>query len=264
VHLRPASTPQPIDDLQSTDSERVRRALRRVVPEAEQVPVLVQLLARDDVATEAMRTLGHGGPAVAGQLAAAMLDSSTPFAVRRRIPPILAGYPSPQTVGDLFAGLKDPRFEVRFRCGRTLLKIIGGNPELRPASEQVLEAVARELDLGKHLWETHRLLDGCEEDALLGPRANRGLDHVLTLLALILPEEPLRIAFRALHTSDENLRGTALEYLEGAVPQSLRDKLWPCLDEELPARRTTRSREEILQSLMASHESIQIKLRELP
>jgi hypothetical protein len=143
------------------------------------------------------------------------------------------------------------------------LKITGAHPELRPPNERVIEAVSRELDLGKQLWETHRLLDGCEEDELVGPRANRGLDHVLTLLALILPEEPLRIAFRALHTGDENLRGTALEYLEGAVPLSLRDKLWPCLDEELPARRQPRSHEEILQSLMASHESIQIRLREL-
>jgi hypothetical protein len=259
---QPDPAPQPIDDLRSADPVRVRRALGRGVLEPERVPELVQLLAWDEVARDVMRALGHSGPGISGQLIDAMLDSSVTFAIRRRIPAILAAYPSPRTVTGLFAGLRDRRFEVRFRCGRALLKVIGGNPELRPPHEGVLEAVGRELDLGKHLWETHRLLDGCEEDELVGPRANRGLDHVFTLLALILPEEPLRIAFRALHTSDEVLRGTALEYLEGAVPQSLRDRLWPCLDEDRPAKRTSRSHEEILQSLLASHESIQLKLRE--
>ena len=38
--------------------------------------------------------------------------------------------------------------------------------------------------------------------------------HVFTLLAVVLPRQPLRIAYRALRSDDRRLRGTALEYLE--------------------------------------------------
>jgi hypothetical protein len=41
------------------------------------------------------------------------------------------------------------------------------------------------------------------------------------LLALILPREPLKIAFQALHTDDQLLRGLALEYLASVLPPSL-------------------------------------------
>jgi hypothetical protein len=41
---------------------------------------------------------------------------------------------------------------------------------------------------------------------------------VFSLLSLVLPREPLQIAFRGLQSSDRQLRGTALEYLEGVLP----------------------------------------------
>ncbi len=47
----------------------------------------------------------------------------------------------------------------------------------------------------------------------IGP--SQSLAHVFTLLSLVLPREPLQIAFRSLHADDRQLRGTALEYLEG-------------------------------------------------
>jgi hypothetical protein len=62
-----------------------------------------------------------------------------------------------------------------------------------------------------HAWESRRLLDA----------------HVFTPLALVLPTEPLRIAFRGWHTDDPALRGTALEYLENVLPHQIRDRLWP-------------------------------------
>jgi hypothetical protein len=39
-------------------------------------------------------------------------------------------------------------------------------------------------------------------------RADRNLEHLFTLLALLLPEDAVRIAFRALHTDDHQLKGT--------------------------------------------------------
>jgi hypothetical protein len=83
------------------------------------------------------------------------------------------------------------------------------------------------------------------------------------LLSLVLPKEPLRISFRALHTEDEMLRGTALEYLDSVLPPPIRVRLWPLLEDKRPKERTPRSHDEVLAALLESHESIQAKLLEL-
>ena len=126
-----------------------------------------------------------------------------------------------------------------------------------------MSIVLRELELSKRLWKSQRLLDGCEEDELVGDRANHGLAHVFTLLSLILPKEPLRLSLQALHTDDEMLRGTALEYLESVLPAPIRDGLWPFLEDKRSAAPSQRSREVILAELLLSHESIRVRLQEL-
>ena len=92
--------------------------------------------------------------------------------------------------------------------------------------------VNREVAVSKQVWENRRLLDASDEyddgsflEELVRARASQNLAHVFTLLALVLPTEPLRIAFRALHTDDQALWGTALEYLENVLPHEVRDRL---------------------------------------
>jgi hypothetical protein len=119
------------------------------------------------------------------------------------------------------------------------------------------------------VWESHRLLNQLDDhddvfvDEFVKDRASRSLAHVFTLLALALPPEPLRVAFRGLHTDDPNLRGTALEYLEGVLPPNIRERLWPFLEDPRDRRRTSRPRDEILAELLRSHQSIVLNLKEL-
>ena len=92
---------------------------------------------------------------------------------------------------------------------------------------------------------------------------------MFTLLSLVLPREPLRIAYRGLHSDDRQLRGTALEYLDAVLPPDVRDVLWPHLDPAWAKRRpggTTvpaRDRAQVLDDLMRSNRSIEINLEEL-
>jgi hypothetical protein len=80
----------------------------------------------------------------------------------------------------------------------------------------------------------------------------------------VLPFEPLQISYRGLHTDDDKLRGTALEYLESVLPKAIREGLWPYLEEKRrPVDRNARPREEILADLMRSNQSIAISLEEL-
>jgi len=77
-----------------------------------------------------------------------------------------------------------------------------------------------------------------------------------------LPREPLQIAFRSLHTDNEQLQGTALEYLDGVLPAAIRQRLWPFI-ERRPARRPARPREEVMADLLRSNQSIMLNLQEL-
>jgi hypothetical protein len=81
-------------------------------------------------------------------------------------------------------------------------------------------------------------------------------------MSLVLPREPLQIAFRSLHTDDRQLQGTALEYLEGVLPPRIRQRLWPFI-ERRPVRRQTRPSEEVIAALLRSHHSIMLNLEEL-
>ena len=79
----------------------------------------------------------------------------------------------------------------------------------------------------------------------------------------MLPTAPLQIAYRGLHTDDPKLRGTALEYLEGVLPQDISQRLGPFIGTATQAAPDGRPREEILADLLRSNESIMLNLEEL-
>lgn len=256
-----------VAELRSGDPTRVRAALEGPL-DRQTVAHVIPLLAWDEVAPEAIRALRSVGAIAVGQLVDALLDPVEEFAVRRRIPAVLSGSNSDRAVMGLLAGLEDPRFEVRYRSGRALARLeaaTGSIPE-----ERVFAAVLREVNVGTSVWESQRLLDRVEDDEaspfvdeFLRDRASRSLEHVFTLLSLVLPRQPLTLAFRGLHTDDRLLRGTALEYLESVLPPMVRERLWPFLEDRRPKERPARPRDEILADLIRSNVSIALNLEEL-
>ena len=111
----------------------------------------------------------------------------------------------------------------------------------------------------RSVWNSHRLLDrrGSQEtdwffDDQLLDRADRNLEHLFTLLALLLPVDAVRIAFRALHTEDVQLKGTAFEYLESATPADTRQLLLPLLEADAETRLRAADGSGALENLLAS------------
>jgi len=252
----------------------VRAALVATSPlDAALVPQAIRLLGRNDMAHDAAAALTSVATRHLGQLVDALLDPDGDVAVRRRIPGVLATCPTSRAVDGLTRGLADPRFEVRYRCGRALARLFDREPRLRVDRDLILDAVRREAALGRQVWDSQRLLDrfeprdeDCFVDEFLRDRAGRSIEHAFTLLSLVLPREPLQIAFRGLHAGDPMLRGTALEYLESVLPPALREVLWPYLESEQPNRgapRPPRDREQVLNDLLRSHRSIEIDLEAL-
>jgi hypothetical protein len=255
--------------LRSGNADVIRTVLGKSTPlPASLVPHVIPLLAVDAIAPDAIRALRRVAEERVGELVDALLDPNQPFAIRRRLPRVFAVCVSQRAVDGLMLGLDDLRFEVRFQCGRALAAIIDKNPRIRIDHEFVLACVRREVAVSRTVWQGRQLLDGIggpggERSALevmVGERATQSLAHVFTLLALLLPPEPLRVAFCALHTTDQALRGTALEYLDAVLPADVRERLWPFLEYEPASRRPTRPREDIVADLLRSNASIMLNL----
>ena len=261
---------QDILSLRSRDRERVVEVLTREEGLAGTlVPHVVPLLAWDPVAEHAVFALRKVAEERVGQLVDALIDPNQDFAVRRRLARVFSVCVSQRAADGLLVGLDDLRFDVRCESVRSLAAILEKNPRIHVDSDRIFAVVSREVAVGRPVWESRRLLDGFDVtenqsplDAFVRDRAGESLAHVFTLLSLVLQREPLQIAFRSLQTEDRQLRGTALEYLEGVLPPAIRDRLWPFL-EPRPVERPARPRADIIADLLRSNHSIMLNLQNL-
>jgi hypothetical protein len=233
------------------------------------VPHAITLLAWDQVADSALFALRKVAEEHVGQLVDALLDPNQDFAIRRRLARVFSVCVSQRAASGLMFALDDPRFDVRYQAARSLSEIVEKNPLVHIDSAQIYAVVLREVAVGRGVWESRRLLDAADRsashstvDEFVRTRAGESLAHVFTLLSLVLPREPLQIAFRSLHTDDEQLQGTALEYLESVLPAAIRQRLWPFI-EQRSARRAARPHDEVIADLLKSNYSIMLNLEEL-
>jgi hypothetical protein len=262
---------QQLEWLRTHDRERSTTVLRQ--PEgisALLVADVIPLLAWDALAPDALSALRKVAEQRVGQLADALLDPNQDFAVRRRLGRVFSVCASQRAADALLLGLNDARFEVRYYCGLSLASVTEANPGVSIDRDRIFLLVQRETAVDRPVWESRRLLDTTDDSSGVSPldefvrgRAGRSLAHVFTLLSLVLPREPLQIAFRSLHTDDRYLQGTALEYLESVLPGSVRQPLWPYLEDSRPSRRLARPRDEVVADLLRSSESILLNLAEI-
>lgn len=250
---------------QAPDAAKVRALLGQHPLPLPLVGVLVPWLADRDLHKEIIERLSTVSTQVQGQLVDALLDPQQPFAVRRRIPRILASADGKRAADGLLQGLQDERFEVRFQCGQSMAAIRLRTPDATVYEEQmVFDAVLRELDVGKNVWESQRLLDDDANgssawlDSTIRARVHRSVEHIFTLLSLCLDAEPLQMALIALSTEDRVLRGTALEYLDNVLPSEIRTKLWPLLAPNHRTRARSRPPEQIVEDLLQSLDSFSL------
>jgi len=244
--------------LRGRDPEAIRRVLERSPrTPATWIPHILPLLAWDEVVPTARMALQRGASRHTGQLLDGLLDPDTDFTLRRRLPSILASVPTRRCVEGLLEALHDPRFEVRYRCARALRRIAREDTVTIPR-QRVLEAVEREIAVGRGVWENQRLLDSPDDtgnDASPAP----ALDHVFTLLAVAYPRRHLGVAHEGILSGEPNLRGTALEYLESILPPGIRDGLWPFLEAPTPSRRPRPDPQTALDRMLRSQTSLGLK-----
>jgi len=192
-----------------------------------------------------------------------LLDPDGDLAIRRRIPRILAYSNSQRAIEGLIEALGDPRFEVRFNVSRALDYLLQMNPALHFDQAVILSILEKELSVSRPIWTGRKLLDGREDsdpnfafmDEVLRDRANWSLEHIFSLLTLLLPREPLKVAFRALHSSDRLLQGLALEYLQTNLSPKMFRQLRELTDGP-SVQPSQKDAAEALEALMASQQIV--------
>ncbi len=142
-------------------------------------------------------------------------------------------------------------------------RILVAEPSLRVDQGRIFQVVERELSVARPVWNGHRLLDQFESsdavmflDEHLRDRANRSLEHVFSLLVTVLPREPIKVAFRVVHSEDPMLRGLALEYLTGVLPETVRVRLWEILDAGAAPPAQGMSSQTALEELLRSQDGL--------
>ena len=248
---------QNITALRSRDLARVREVLGADEISIELVPHILPLVAWDEVAPAALNALVPLAPRCTGVIVDALLDPNREFTIRRRLPAVLTAGDPQLAAFALWRAISDTRFEVRYRCGRALLELREATHPMPFGTADIYKLVERELSVERTVLRSYRLLDsmpnvGLAPEAVVNDARANVIAHIFNLLALVLPPEPVRIAFQSLHTSDRELRATALEYLESALPQQLGEKLWPLIDVQVRPPRSARTREELAVALRMS------------
>ena len=255
-------------ELRSGDRRRVLDALKEISrPKPMIASQLVLLLAWDEVSDAVRETLQKAAGPLTGLLVDHLIDPGVEFAIRRRIPRILAQSDSPFAIQGLIAGLSDLRFEVRFQCSRALDSLVQRRSDLKVPADLVFAPVERELQVARPIRESRRLLDARDGsdantflDEILRERANETLEHIFSLFASVLPREPIKIAFRALHTEDPALRGLATEYLDSVLPTRIREGLWEMIEIK-PEREPSDAHRDPLSELLRAHDSLLLLMR---
>lgn len=198
--------------LQSDDPQRIRRALDPNEPVAASlIPHLIPLLAVDAAALDAMHALRSVAPRRPGMLIDALLDVRLTSVVRRRIARVMSVCRTADAVEALLQAAADEHVSVRVQCARTLFLIHRREPSLKVDSDRVTPLVLSEVD-----------------------REPPDVGLIFTLLALVYPATPIRVAYRSLRGRNAHARGFALEYLHGVLSAEIRVKLTPIIERLQP------------------------------
>lgn len=204
-------------DLRSGEKRRVRRVLaaHEPLPRA-LVPLVIDLVAHEELGSDALEALRGVSRSAVGQLVDAMLDPEIDATLRRRLPRVIAAGADSRASDGLIRGLGARGFEVKYRSARALRDLVDADPALAVSADVVHDLALSAIEEAR----SKRAERG---------RVERRIDHVFTILSLAYGKEPMRVAARALHGRDARLRGTALEYLDNVLPDRLATALKPIL-----------------------------------
>lgn len=237
-----------IADLRGEDIARIRRVLASRDMSDELVPHAIRLLRNEELVQDVLRALRPAATRSAGLLVDVLLDPIQSSRVRRRIPILLGYSQSPLAILGLLTALRDRDWNVRYRAAQALERIRRHDPKadidgnrLRHALDSEIAAMRGKTGSG-------------------APPAERQLELVFLLIGIGDNPATVDLCWRALHSEDPWLKGTAAEYLENRLPAALWQELMPQL-EFAPTRDSAKQRSDT-EAASALHSAAE-KLKEI-
>ena len=257
--------------LRSADPQTLRYALQLPQGRHEShVPLLLSMLARDELYGAAGRRLAALGAAALPTLRDALASTTTDFVIHRRLPAIVAHIRTPDALEVLIDALSADRFEVRYRAGLGLARerrndLAGLHSS--EAGEHIWEAVRRELGRERPVWELQRLLDEVDDAdefvaERLGRRGELSLQHTFRLLSLMLDTEPVLTAYRSILSGNDEIGSIALEYLEQVLPKDIGTLIWPHIDAAPEVHKTPRPIDDVVEDLLQTGATLFVDIAE--
>jgi hypothetical protein len=198
------------------DPKEVRELLMGAPLDPRLAAFVIPYLGQDGLAKPAVEALRGMGAAALGVLAEAMHSPTLPSVVRRRIPHVLRSARGERVVRSLVGALSCDAIEVRYRAALALSEVTRDDRGRVPDRAEVYALVLNEV--------------------AQGPLNRTSIDHVFALLALVLNRGTLELARQGVLSEDRKLRGTALEYLESLLPETVRSPLVAALAEHAGPR----------------------------
>ncbi len=181
---------------------------------------------------EAKRALRKVSSRATGALIDAFMREDTPYETLPTLASVLAFGSAELAARGMLLALRSSRFPVRYWASQVLARIRLSETINLDANE-ICRAVQYELGLDSTQWTAPTQLIRPQDDhsPFLDERTRQNiharLEYVFALLALTEDAGPLHWALRALHSTQEPLRGFALEYLETRLPPAIWASLRP-------------------------------------
>ncbi len=250
---------QATEQLLSADPEQIRNVFANEELDYRLIPYVIDLLDKPGVEHDAIQVLRKHALGISGQLVDALLRDDQSMITRRRLPLVLEVCPNLRAAEGLLWGLEDTQFEVRYRCGLALSRILAQAPDIVLDKQRLIAAATSEVELNNDNWTLHGITTGESSDIHL----DRHFRHVFTILSIVLDKEVMELSMLALFSHETQLQGTALEYLDHVLPENLRQILWPHLGGATTLVKATRSRKDLIDDLMRSATRIKLDRRKL-
>ncbi len=200
---------------------------------------LISTLGNPRIRGEAIPALAAYGHAICGALTDALLDETTPRAVRRQVPRVLKNIPHQRSVNALLAALGIQDLAIRAAVLKALNRLREASPELNFENQFITDQILAE---ARHYFELHAALAPFREGGGPGGRDCRllartieerlrnTLERLFRLLGLRYPTKEIYSAYLAVSRGHGEEASAAMEFLDNTLDRGLKRILIPLLD----------------------------------
>jgi ATP:ADP antiporter, AAA family len=225
------------------DPEVAREAIQaaRILRKLDLAPSLVDCLSDPALAGDASEALVAFGDNVTATVRDCLADGSTPLAIRRALPAIIAAIGAPESAAVLESHLMESDPVLRFHVISGLAGLRRRCPDL-PLDTALVESVfAAEIMGNYRSWQIVATLDAAADTLVRGTLEEtiaHEQERIFGLLSVLYPQQDFQSAYHGLRSSNTSVHDNALEFLDNILKPQLRQLLVPLLDGQvMPAQR---------------------------